>query len=110
MQNNEEKGAERCMDDYLKSIGLHRKKIAKDGSCLFRAVAEQVRHDVKFNKRQMSAPPVKSDLKQVFSNQQQLSALKLCLSNRLKRQISLLLSCCGNFLDSEFPKQASVLE
>lgn len=30
------------MDEYLKSIGLHRKKIAKDGSCLFRAVAEQV--------------------------------------------------------------------
>ncbi|KAF0028988.1 hypothetical protein F2P81_018093 [Scophthalmus maximus] len=38
----EEKGAERLMDDHLKSIGLHRKKIAKDGSCLFRAVAEQV--------------------------------------------------------------------
>lgn len=32
------------MDDYLKSIGLQRKKIAKDGSCLFRAVAEQVLH------------------------------------------------------------------
>lgn len=31
------------MDVYLKSIGLHRKKIAKDGSCLFRAVAEQVK-------------------------------------------------------------------
>uniref|UniRef100_A0A3Q3WU64 Uncharacterized protein n=1 Tax=Mola mola TaxID=94237 RepID=A0A3Q3WU64_MOLML len=36
------RGAEKLMDDYLKSIGLHRKKIAKDGSCLFRAVAEQV--------------------------------------------------------------------
>uniref|UniRef100_A0A673ABU0 ubiquitinyl hydrolase 1 n=1 Tax=Sphaeramia orbicularis TaxID=375764 RepID=A0A673ABU0_9TELE len=33
--------AEKQMDDYLKTIGLHRKKIAKDGSC-FRAVAEQV--------------------------------------------------------------------
>nr|XP_046236948.1 OTU domain-containing protein 4 [Scatophagus argus]XP_046236949.1 OTU domain-containing protein 4 [Scatophagus argus] len=44
MQSNEEKGAEKLMDDYLKSIGLHRKKIAKDGSCLFRAVAEQVLH------------------------------------------------------------------
>uniref|UniRef100_A0A3P8V0I7 ubiquitinyl hydrolase 1 n=1 Tax=Cynoglossus semilaevis TaxID=244447 RepID=A0A3P8V0I7_CYNSE len=32
------------MDDYLRSIGFHRKKIAKDGSCLFRAVAEQVLH------------------------------------------------------------------
>ncbi|GAA6228378.1 OTU domain-containing protein 4 [Lates japonicus] len=42
--HNEERGAEKLMDDYLKSIGLHRKKIAKDGSCLFRAVAEQVLH------------------------------------------------------------------
>nr|XP_029137877.1 OTU domain-containing protein 4-like [Labrus bergylta] len=41
---NEERGAEKQMDDYLKSIGFHRKKIAKDGSCLFRAVAEQVLH------------------------------------------------------------------
>lgn len=40
----EERGAEKHMDEYLKSIGLHRKKIAKDGSCLFRAVAEQVLH------------------------------------------------------------------
>uniref|UniRef100_A0A4W5L5Y2 ubiquitinyl hydrolase 1 n=1 Tax=Hucho hucho TaxID=62062 RepID=A0A4W5L5Y2_9TELE len=43
-QSNEEKGVEKCMDEYLKSIGFHRKKIAKDGSCLFRAVAEQVLH------------------------------------------------------------------
>ncbi|KAM6960416.1 OTU domain-containing protein 4 [Tautogolabrus adspersus] len=42
--SNEERGAEKQMDDYLKSIGFHRKKIAKDGSCLFRAVAEQVLH------------------------------------------------------------------
>lgn len=41
IQSNE-RAAEKLMDDYLKSIGLHRKKIAKDGSCLFRAVAEQV--------------------------------------------------------------------
>ena len=34
--------SEKHMDDYFKSIGLLRKKIAKDGSCLFRAVAEQV--------------------------------------------------------------------
>uniref|UniRef100_I3K0U7 ubiquitinyl hydrolase 1 n=1 Tax=Oreochromis niloticus TaxID=8128 RepID=I3K0U7_ORENI len=40
----DERGIEKLMDDYLKSIGLHRKKIAKDGSCLFRAVAEQVLH------------------------------------------------------------------
>lgn len=39
---NGERGAESSMDDYLKSLGLHRKSIAKDGSCLFRAVAEQV--------------------------------------------------------------------
>uniref|UniRef100_UPI0037E9478D OTU domain-containing protein 4 n=1 Tax=Semicossyphus pulcher TaxID=241346 RepID=UPI0037E9478D len=44
MQSNEERGAEKQMDEYLKSIGFHRKKIAKDGSCLFRAVAEQVLH------------------------------------------------------------------
>uniref|UniRef100_A0A3Q0S8W1 ubiquitinyl hydrolase 1 n=1 Tax=Amphilophus citrinellus TaxID=61819 RepID=A0A3Q0S8W1_AMPCI len=44
MQSNDERGVEKLMDDYLKSIGLHRKKIAKDGSCLFRAVAEQVLH------------------------------------------------------------------
>lgn len=41
VQSNE-RAAEKLMDDYLKSIGLHRKKVAKDGSCLFRAVAEQV--------------------------------------------------------------------
>lgn len=41
IQSNE-RAAEKVMDDYLKSIDLHRKKIAKDGSCLFRAVAEQV--------------------------------------------------------------------
>lgn len=33
---------EAAMDTYLRSKGLYRKKIAKDGSCLFRAVAEQV--------------------------------------------------------------------
>uniref|UniRef100_A0A3B4YIL7 ubiquitinyl hydrolase 1 n=1 Tax=Seriola lalandi dorsalis TaxID=1841481 RepID=A0A3B4YIL7_SERLL len=38
------RAAEKLMDEYLKSLGLHRKKIAKDGSCLFRAVAEQVLH------------------------------------------------------------------
>ncbi|XP_036618838.1 OTU domain-containing protein 4 isoform X1 [Trichosurus vulpecula] len=32
------------MDAYLRSLGLCRKLIAKDGSCLFRAVAEQVLH------------------------------------------------------------------
>uniref|UniRef100_A0A3B3CUX8 ubiquitinyl hydrolase 1 n=1 Tax=Oryzias melastigma TaxID=30732 RepID=A0A3B3CUX8_ORYME len=44
MQSSEERSVEKAMDAYLKSIGLHRKKIAKDGSCLFRAVAEQVLH------------------------------------------------------------------
>ncbi|XP_078682683.1 uncharacterized protein LOC144917039 isoform X10 [Branchiostoma floridae x Branchiostoma belcheri] len=33
-----------AMDEYLSSLGLVRKPIAKDGSCLFRAVAEQVFH------------------------------------------------------------------
>ncbi|XP_063271432.1 OTU domain-containing protein 4 isoform X3 [Prinia subflava] len=33
-----------AMDRYLRSQGLYRKKVAKDGSCLFRAVAEQVLH------------------------------------------------------------------
>ncbi|KAI3376055.1 hypothetical protein L3Q82_016584 [Scortum barcoo] len=42
-QRNEERGAEKLMDAHLKSLGLLRKKIAKDGSCLFRAVAEQTR-------------------------------------------------------------------
>lgn len=41
-KSNEEREAEKSMDGYLKTQGLHRKKIAKDGSCLFRAVAEQV--------------------------------------------------------------------
>ncbi|XP_041078880.1 OTU domain-containing protein 4-like [Polyodon spathula] len=35
---------EKLMDEYLRSQGLYRKEIAKDGSCLFRAVAEQVLH------------------------------------------------------------------
>ncbi|XP_066488744.1 OTU domain-containing protein 4 isoform X2 [Tiliqua scincoides] len=36
--------ADCAMDSYLRSQGLHRKRVAKDGSCLFRAVAEQVFH------------------------------------------------------------------
>ncbi|XP_069782421.1 OTU domain-containing protein 4 isoform X2 [Narcine bancroftii] len=32
------------LDEFLGKQGLYRKKIAKDGSCLFRAVAEQVFH------------------------------------------------------------------
>ncbi|XP_070613865.1 OTU domain-containing protein 4 isoform X2 [Erythrolamprus reginae] len=36
--------AEAAMDSYLRSQGLYRKRVAKDGSCLFRAVAEQVFH------------------------------------------------------------------
>ncbi|KAG8453952.1 hypothetical protein GDO86_000541 [Hymenochirus boettgeri] len=35
---------EAAMDAFLRSEGLYRKRIAKDGSCLFRAVAEQVLH------------------------------------------------------------------
>ncbi|XP_075470303.1 OTU domain-containing protein 4 [Ascaphus truei] len=35
---------EAAMDTHLRSQGLYRKRIAKDGSCLFRAVAEQVLH------------------------------------------------------------------
>lgn len=35
---------EDSMDCYLRSQGLYRKRVAKDGSCLFRAVAEQVLH------------------------------------------------------------------
>ncbi|XP_060793741.1 OTU domain-containing protein 4 isoform X2 [Neoarius graeffei] len=44
MQQNDEKSVEKLMDEQLKAEGLYRKKIAKDGSCLFRAVAEQVLH------------------------------------------------------------------
>ncbi|VTJ80785.1 Hypothetical predicted protein, partial [Marmota monax] len=32
------------MDAYLRKLGLYRKLVAKDGSCLLRAVAEQVLH------------------------------------------------------------------
>ncbi|KAK6493181.1 OTU domain-containing protein 4-like [Huso huso] len=35
---------EKLMDEYLRSQGLYRKEIAKDGSCLFRAVAERILH------------------------------------------------------------------
>lgn len=31
------------MDEYLASIGLYRKMMARDASCLFRAVSEQVK-------------------------------------------------------------------
>ncbi|XP_061664945.1 OTU domain-containing protein 4 isoform X2 [Syngnathoides biaculeatus] len=41
-EEEEEEEEEKLMDDYLASVGLHRKRVAKDGSCLFRAVAEQV--------------------------------------------------------------------
>jgi hypothetical protein len=34
--------AEDPMDTYLDTLGLWKKRIARDGSCLFRAVAEQV--------------------------------------------------------------------
>ncbi|XP_029456753.1 OTU domain-containing protein 4 isoform X2 [Rhinatrema bivittatum] len=34
--------SEALMDGYLRSQGFYRKRVAKDGSCLFRAVAEQV--------------------------------------------------------------------
>ncbi|XP_060749541.1 OTU domain-containing protein 4 isoform X3 [Tachysurus vachellii] len=44
MQQNDEKSVEKLMDEHLRANGLCRKKIAKDGSCLFRAVAEQVLH------------------------------------------------------------------
>jgi len=33
---------EQVMDEYLKKNDLYRKPVAKDGSCLFRAVSEQV--------------------------------------------------------------------
>ena len=36
------RNSEAAMDQYLQSIGLYRKPVAKDGSCLFRAVAEKV--------------------------------------------------------------------
>lgn len=34
---------EQIMDEYLKKIDMYRKPVAKDGSCLFRVVSEQVR-------------------------------------------------------------------
>jgi hypothetical protein len=41
--------AEDPMDVYLESIGLWKKRIARDGSCLFRTVAEQVNNPNIFN-------------------------------------------------------------
>lgn len=35
--------SESAMDDFLSHLNLYRKPIAKDGSCLFRAVSEQVK-------------------------------------------------------------------
>ena len=37
--------AEDPMDSYLDSLNLWKKRIARDGSCLFRAVAEQVKNN-----------------------------------------------------------------
>lgn len=37
--------AEDPMDSYLDTLGLWKKRIARDGSCLFRAVAEQVSYN-----------------------------------------------------------------
>ena len=34
--------SEAAIDEYLQKLDLYRKPIAKDGSCLFRAIAEQV--------------------------------------------------------------------
>ena len=34
---------ETAMDEFLARLNLYRKPIAKDGSCLFRAVSEQVK-------------------------------------------------------------------
>lgn len=45
-QQTGDRTLESRMDEYLRSLGFHRKKIAKDGSCLFRAVAEQVRRSI----------------------------------------------------------------
>lgn len=36
-------GGGAAMDSALRAQGLYRKRVAKDGSCLFRAVAEQVK-------------------------------------------------------------------
>ena len=37
--------AEDPMDCYLDTLGLWKKRIARDGSCLFRAVADQVSYN-----------------------------------------------------------------
>ncbi|XP_067897549.1 OTU domain-containing protein 4 [Heterodontus francisci] len=42
--NNTDNPGEVLLDQCLRNQGLYRKKIAKDGSCLFRAVSEQVFH------------------------------------------------------------------
>ncbi|XP_055502189.1 LOW QUALITY PROTEIN: OTU domain-containing protein 4-like [Leucoraja erinacea] len=43
-RSNPSSPGEVLLDAFLKNQGLYRKRIAKDGSCLFRAVAEQVFH------------------------------------------------------------------
>ncbi len=35
--------SEAAMDEFLNGLNLYRKPVAKDGSCLFRAVSEHVR-------------------------------------------------------------------
>uniref|UniRef100_A0AAY4A2E7 ubiquitinyl hydrolase 1 n=1 Tax=Denticeps clupeoides TaxID=299321 RepID=A0AAY4A2E7_9TELE len=37
------------MDEYLASIGLYRKMVARDASCLFRAVSEQLYHSQSYH-------------------------------------------------------------
>lgn len=34
--------SESAMDEYLSKLDLYRKPVAKDGSCLFRVISEQV--------------------------------------------------------------------
>lgn len=78
MQSSEERNAEKLMDNYLKSIGFHRKKIAKDGSCLFRAVAEQVNRGETSKKKMFVWTTSSSLLSLVSSGEVRVCLLCLC--------------------------------
>lgn len=56
------------MDEYLASIGFKRKPTPKDGSCLFRAVAEQVYFYIFLNCILILRVPFGSNIYKCFSS------------------------------------------
>uniref|UniRef100_A0A9L0SZZ0 ubiquitinyl hydrolase 1 n=1 Tax=Equus caballus TaxID=9796 RepID=A0A9L0SZZ0_HORSE len=64
------------MDAYLRKLGLYRKLVAKDGSCLFRAVAEQVLHSQSRHVEVRMAC-----IHYLRENREKFEAVLLCFSN-----------------------------